>query len=122
MALPQQAAPPKQQVQDHTSNVIFIPPVATSQQTATLMPCLISTVDTGLTSTSVDTVITSTITSCHHPTLELMNYITVPIGYHVNQTIKQKNHYWGICQPRNIIGKGSHSCPFNTYSDNWYTG
>lgn len=70
--------------------MIFIPPVATSQQTATLMPGLISTVDTGLTSTSVDTVITSTITSSHHPTLEIMNSITVPIGYHVNQTIKQK--------------------------------
>lgn len=54
------------------------------------MPGLISTVDTGLTSTSVDTVITSTITSSHHPTLELMNSITVPIGYHVNQTIKKK--------------------------------
>lgn len=70
--------------------MIFIPPVATSQQTATLMPGLISTVDTGLTSTSVDTVITSTITTSHHPTLELMNSITAPIGYHVNQTIKQK--------------------------------
>lgn len=70
--------------------MIFIPPVATSQQTATLMPGLISTVDTGLTSTSVDRDITSIITSSHHPTLELMNCITVPIGYHVNQTIKQK--------------------------------
>lgn len=114
----QQAAPPQQQAQDHTGNVIFIPPVATTQQTATLMPGLISTVDTGLTSTSVDRDITSIITSSHHPTLELMNCITVPIGYHVNQTIKQKHHNRGICQPGNFIGKGPHSCPCNTYSYN----
>lgn len=48
--------------------MIFIPPVAATQHTTTLLPGVISTVDTGLTSTCVDTGITSTITSSHQPT------------------------------------------------------
>lgn len=82
MALPQQAAPTQQQVQDHAGNVIFIPSVATSQHTAT--HGLISTVDTGLTSTCVDTGITSTITPSNQHIHEPINSIKVLIGYHVN--------------------------------------
>ena len=88
-ALLQQAAPP-QQAQDQAGNVIFNPPVATLQQSTTLMPGLISPVNSSLTSTCTDTGITSIITSTHQPTPEPINSITVPIGYHVNQPIKQK--------------------------------
>lgn len=88
-ALLQQAAPP-QQAQDQAGNVIFNPPVATLQETTTLMPGLISPVNSSLTSTCTDTGITSIITSTHQPTPEPINSITVPIGYHVNQPIKQK--------------------------------
>lgn len=54
------------------------------------MTGLISTVNTSLTSTCEDTEITSIITATNQPTPKQINSITVPIGYHVNQAIKQK--------------------------------
>lgn len=50
-AVPPQQAVPSQEAQDQAANVIFNPPVATLQQTSTLMPGLISPVNTSLTST-----------------------------------------------------------------------
>lgn len=86
-APPQHAVPPQQQAQDHAGIVICIPPVAATQHTTTLLPGVILSVDTGLTSTCVDTGITSNITSSYQPTPQPINSITVPNGYHVNQTI-----------------------------------
>lgn len=81
---------PYQSSKPRIMRVMCSPPQSTAQQTATLLPGLMWTVNTGLASTCVNTDITSTITSSHHPTPELINSVTVPIGYHVNQTIKQK--------------------------------
>lgn len=91
-APPQHAVPTQQQAHDHAGNVIFIPPVAISQHTATILPGVISTVDTGLTSTCVDTCITSTITSSHQTTPQPIKSITVPNWYYVNQTITKNHH------------------------------
>lgn len=97
VALPQQAALPQQQAQDHAGNVFF--PCSNITTYCYSIAWNNSTVDTRLTSTCVDTGLTSTITSSNQPIPEPINSITVPIGCQVNKKSSRGNlsiweHYW----------------------------